>query len=125
MPTKVKGEFHFGVLKPVPEVKRILRKGRVTIVFFTDGTKAVAKRPIDEPDDAYYGVCAAIAKRVAGSGTKLRKLVDNIEWFDLENGKSKVKTSKNPKRFEHVEINFGDELKEIFDKLFEGRDTWR
>ena len=139
MPTKLKGEFHFRTLSPVPTVKRILRKGRVTIVFFTDGTKAVARRPIDEPDDPYYGVCAAIAKRVAGSGTRLKKLVESAEGFDMDNGeieKSKAEPTKKPKsedlvqpepskRFEHIEINFGDELKEIFDKLFEGRDTWK
>lgn len=109
----------------VPPVTRILRNGRTTIVFFKDGTKAVAKRPIDEPDDAYYGVCAAIAKRVAGSGTKLKKLVDTIEWVGMDGEKSKAKPSKNPKRFEHVEIGFGDGIGEIFRKMFEGKDSWK
>ena len=65
-----------------PKITRVLRNGRATIVFFSDGTKTVAKRPIDEPDDPLYGVCVAIAKRMVGSGAKLKKLVESIEWAD-------------------------------------------
>lgn len=126
MPTRQTGyDLRFGFLTPIPTVERIMRKGRVTIAFFSDGTKSIARRPKDEPDDPYYGVCAAIAKRVAGSGTKLKKLVESAEWIDLDGEKSKVEPKKNPKRFEHVEVNFGDDLKEIFNKLFEGGDTWK
>jgi len=125
MPTRQTGfDLRFGFLKPIPTVERVMRKGRVTIVFFNDGTKSISRRPKDEPDDPYYGVCAAIAKRVVGSGTKLKQLVENMEWPDLDNPqKSKVETSKNPKRFEHVTINFGDDLAEIFNKLYDQEDT--
>lgn len=123
MPMELNGEFSFGFLEPIPTVTRILRKGRVTIVFFGDGTKSIARRPKDEPDDPYYGVCAAIAKRVVGSGTKLKQLVENMEWPDLENPKkTKAETSKKPKRFEHVTVNFGDDLAEIFNKLYDKGD---
>lgn len=61
-------------------VRRIIRNGPATIVLFTDGTKSVVRRGADEPDDQYHAICAAIAKRVVGSGVKVKKLVDMVEF---------------------------------------------
>lgn len=55
--------------------KRILRHGPATIVFWGDGTKTVVKRAPDEPDNEYTAFTAALAIRIFGSNSKLKKIV--------------------------------------------------
>lgn len=55
--------------------KRILRHGPATIVFWCDGTKTVVKRAPDEPDNEYTAFTAALAIRIFGSNSKLKKIV--------------------------------------------------
>lgn len=100
-------------LDSLPVVRRVLRSGPATIVLFNDGTKSVVKRQKGEPDDPYQAVCAAIAKRVAGSGTRLKQLVESIEYLD--EGDDKPQALKETAGL----------LNELFGKLFEGRDTWK
>lgn len=54
---------------------RILRHGPATIVFWCDGTKTVVKRAPDEPDNEYTAFTAALAIRIFGSNSKLKKIV--------------------------------------------------
>lgn len=54
---------------------RILRHGPATIVFWSDGTKTVVKRAPDEPDNEYTAFTAALAIRIFGSNSKLKKIV--------------------------------------------------
>lgn len=55
--------------------KRILRHGPATIVFWGDGTKTVVKRAPDEPDNEYTAFTAALAIKIFGSNSKLKKIV--------------------------------------------------
>ena len=55
--------------------KRILRHGPATIVFWCDGTKTVVKRAPDEPDNEYAAFTAALAIKIFGSNSKLKKIV--------------------------------------------------
>lgn len=54
---------------------RILRSGPATIVFWADGTKTVVKRAPDEEDNAYAAFTAALAIKIFGSNSKLKKIV--------------------------------------------------
>lgn len=55
---------------------RILRSGRATIVFWQDGTKTVVKKSPDEEDNAYAAFTAALAIKIFGSNSKLKKIVE-------------------------------------------------
>ena len=57
---------------------RILRSGRATIVFWPDGTKTVVKRAPDEEDNAYAAFTAALAIKIFGSNSKLKKMVKTL-----------------------------------------------
>lgn len=55
--------------------KRILRGGIATIVFWADGSKTVVKRAPDEPDNEYQAFTAALAIKIFGSNSKLKKII--------------------------------------------------
>lgn len=55
--------------------KRILRSGRATIVFWGDGTKTVVKCAADENDNTYAAFTAALAIKIFGSNSAVKKLV--------------------------------------------------
>ena len=54
---------------------KIIKQGPATIVFWRDGTKTVVKRAEGEPDDDYAAFTAAVAKKVYGSGSKIKSLL--------------------------------------------------
>ena len=55
---------------------RILRHGPATIVFWCDGTKTVVKRAPDEPDNEYTAFCAALARKIFGSNSAVKRLIN-------------------------------------------------
>jgi len=55
--------------------KRILRSGPATIVFWQDGTKTIVKLSEGEEDNAYSAFTAALAIKIFGSNSKLKKMV--------------------------------------------------
>lgn len=63
------------------KVERILKSGNRTIVFWGDGSKTVVKRAEDEEDNLYNAFCAALAKRVYKSNSKLIKMLrDKVQY---------------------------------------------
>ena len=59
--------------------KRILRSGNRTIVFWADGTKTVVKCSEDEQDSPYNAFCSALAIRVFGSNSALKRIMARTE----------------------------------------------
>lgn len=57
-------------------VKRILKSGNRTIVFWEDGTKTVVKRAADEEDDDYAAFTAALGIKLYGSNTALKRMIE-------------------------------------------------
>lgn len=55
--------------------KRIIVNGRATIVYWEDGTKTVVKCMKCTTPDVYSGFTAALAKRVYGSNTQIKKFL--------------------------------------------------
>lgn len=57
------------------EVRRILRNGPATIVFWGDGTKTVVKRPEGKEDDIYEAFTAALGIKMYKTNSHLKKLI--------------------------------------------------
>lgn len=55
--------------------KRIIRNGPATIVFWADDTKTIVKCAPDEEDNAYAAFTAALAIKIFGSNSGLKKLI--------------------------------------------------
>lgn len=59
---------------------RVLISGNRTIVFWADGTKTIVKRSDDENDSIYAAYTAALAIKIYGSNSKLKKIIaDRME----------------------------------------------
>lgn len=59
---------------------RILVSGNRTIVFWADGTKTVVKRADDENDSVYAAYTAALAIKIYGSNSKVKRIIaDRLE----------------------------------------------
>ena len=59
----------------VLDVKKIIKNGPATIVFWTDGTKTVVKQQDGDQDDIYAAFTAALAKKAFGSTSKVKKII--------------------------------------------------
>ena len=56
---------------------RILKSGNRTIVFWNDGTKTIVKRSEDTEDNDYEAFTAALAIKVFGSNSALKRIIKN------------------------------------------------
>ena len=64
---------HLDMTRPV--CTKIIRNGPVTVVFWDDGTKTLVRRNENTPDDPYFAFCAALAKKVYGNNTRVKKII--------------------------------------------------
>lgn len=55
--------------------KKIIKSADRTIVFWKDGTKTIVKRSDDAVDDAYSAFCAALAQKIYGSNSQVKKIL--------------------------------------------------
>lgn len=55
--------------------KSILKSDRVTVVFWADDTKTVVRCPESETPDDYDAFTAALAIKIFGSNSKLKKVI--------------------------------------------------
>lgn len=71
-------------MKTVPTyaVKKIIYNPPATIVFWEDGSKTVVKCSKDDEYSPYFGFLAALAKKVYGNPSRVRKIVD--KWAPEE-----------------------------------------
>lgn len=72
--------------KPIPEGLdpiKIIVNGPATIVFWEDGTKTVVKCAKGDTWDIYNAFTAALAIKVFGSNSKIKKILKTkVEWPD-------------------------------------------
>lgn len=54
---------------------RILKSGNATIIFWKDGAKTVVKLPEGDTPDDYSAFTAALAKKIFGSNSKVKKVI--------------------------------------------------
>ena len=57
------------------EPKKIIRSGDRTIVFLADGSKTIVKRDPEDADNLHTAYCAALAKKVHGSNSRIKKII--------------------------------------------------
>lgn len=55
--------------------EKIIKSADHTIVFWKDGTKTIVRRSDDTADDLYSAFCAALAKKVYGSNSQVKKIL--------------------------------------------------
>lgn len=55
---------------------KIIYNPPATIVFWTDGTKTVVKCSADDEYNEYYGFLCALGKKMFGTNSHLKKLID-------------------------------------------------
>ena len=55
---------------------RIIRSGIATIVLWEDGTKTIVKRSDDTEDDPYAAFCIALAKKIYGSNSAVKRIIE-------------------------------------------------
>ena len=58
--------------------KKIIRNGPATIVMWPDNTKTVVKCADGEADNTYSAFCAALAIKIFGSNSKVKKTVRKL-----------------------------------------------
>ena len=62
---------------------RIRKDGRVTVVFWKDGTTTAVRCSQDTEPNDYYAFCAALGKKVFGSNSKLKRTIDDCPMEDV------------------------------------------
>lgn len=67
-----------------PKVKKIIKNGPATIVFWMDDTKTVVKRKEGATDDIYVAFCAALAKKIYGTNSKVNKMLRTLVVDETE-----------------------------------------
>ena len=71
-------------LKP----ERIMENGRATIFFWKDGTKTIVKLQKGDEPDIYGAYANAIAKKVFGSRTAFKAVIDDMLQVETKKGDS-------------------------------------
>ena len=68
--------FTFGAPRVSLGVKQVIFSGPKTIVFWIDGTKTIVSCGEGDNNDPYAGFCAAVTKRVFGSTSQAKKVLE-------------------------------------------------
>lgn len=90
------------IMKPT----RIFQNNNATIVFWDDRTKTVVKKMDGQKDDIYDAFCAAFAKKMFGSNSKIKKMVDSV--YETSKKEEPSKTPEDISRIkEHINAIFG------------------
>ena len=57
-------------------IRQIIFSGPKTIVIWSDGSKTIVSCSKDDTYDGYIGFCAAVAKKMFGSTSQVKKVID-------------------------------------------------
>ena len=68
-------------------IRQIIFSGPKTIVIWSDGSKTIVSCSKDDTYDGYIGFCAAVAKKMFGSTSQVKKVIDMYIddrnfWYD-------------------------------------------
>lgn len=77
--------------------RHIYKGGRKLVVLWRDGTKTVVERAEGEPDSAYAAFTAALAIKIYGSNSRVRKIVETTEEPQKKKKKAQKGTQKDKK----------------------------
>ena len=77
----------------MPKIKKVIFSDPYTIIIWEDNTKTKVKA-IDQFDE-YNGLCIAVAKKVLGSNTKIKRYVENATRQKKEPSVEDYENNKN------------------------------
>ena len=80
------------------DVQKVIFNPPATIVFWGDGTKTIVLTMSGESFDMYHGFTAALAKKVYGNSTRVRKTAHSFEDSYHKNLEKKREADKNEQR---------------------------
>lgn len=66
-------------------IRQIIFSGPKTIVIWSDGSKTIVSCSKDDTYDGYIGFCAAVAKKMFGSTSQVKKVIDKYIKIDDRN----------------------------------------
>jgi hypothetical protein len=71
-------QAYFGVF--MPKAKKVIynEAAGVTVVLFADGTKTIVRAAEGEEHDAYLGYCVALAKKMHGTNSALKRDLEKV-----------------------------------------------
>ena len=70
-------DINASIMRSQCQPKKILKTGRVTVVFWNDGSTTAVKCSEDTIPDDYAAFCAALGKKVFGTNTALKRAFMN------------------------------------------------
>lgn len=72
-------------------VSKIIFNPPATIVFWEDGTKTVVKCSAEDEFNEYYGLLAALGKKVYENNSQIKKVIDKkAEWHENKKDKKDI-----------------------------------
>lgn len=85
----------YGIRNAYPKAKKVYydEAAGVTVVLWTDNTKTIVRAAKGDKHDAYLGYCAALAKKIHGTNSALKRDLEKV----LVRVDKKEKGSKNEK----------------------------
>lgn len=85
----------YGIRYSYPKAKKIVydEAAGVTVVLWNDGTKTVVKAAEGEVHDSYHGYCVALAKKLHGTNSALKREIDKLVVYQ---GKKPEKSFDTP-----------------------------
>lgn len=86
---------------------KIIYSGVATVVFWDDGTKTVVKKAEGTKDDRYNAFCAALAVKMYGTNSALKKYIKAAE--NAENAKKPTINSAPIKNSPYIKV--GDRVR--------------
>lgn len=86
------------------EPRKIIYNGVATIVFWDDGTKTVVKRAKGTKDDRYNAFCAALAKKMYGTNSTLKKCIKDAENAKKHTNNTPIKVGDRVRVLDGSEI---------------------
>lgn len=72
---KIKRDLNTAMRDSVYHPQKIVRSSNVTVVFWKDDTKTIVRCQKEDLDDDYTAFCAALGKKVFGSNSALKKVI--------------------------------------------------
>ena len=136
---KVEIDINWNFANELLTPKKIIYSERTTIVFWNDGTKTIVKCSEDTEPDSYSAFTAALAKKIYGSNSQIKKILrDKLEiqksermekkrheeLMDLLKQRREREEAERPQKImEHYEDETADAINKTFKRLYRRRRT--
>ena len=79
----------------------------ITVVLWKDNTKTIVKAAKDDAHDAYLGYCAALAKKIHGTNSALKRDLEKVLVIPKKKEKKYAELPTDIKEYKLVEDNNG------------------